>query len=131
MDSTNGKEIETIDGFDILKRELTEEESTREITLERFQEWHCSAGEDFVDQYENINAQIFGGYLMCMYPNKSSIILNALNKKYPSVQSLKNIYENDDDDKFYTDLASFINLTVALKKRVNQILIQVVEYYKD
>jgi len=40
---------ETIVGFDIPKRELTEEEKNREITLDRFNEFHNKAGEDFCD----------------------------------------------------------------------------------
>ena len=32
-------EVETIEGFDIPKRQLTDEEKTREITLERFNDF--------------------------------------------------------------------------------------------
>lgn len=124
-------EIETIDGFDIPKRELTEEEASREITLERFQEWHSAVGEDFVDQFSGIDVKILGGYLIAKYPHKSKLILTELNTKYAEALGLQNIYEDDRcNDKFYTDLAEFINLTEHLKKRVNQVLIQVIEYYK-
>lgn len=125
------KEIETIDGFDIPKRMLTDEEANRDITLERFQEWHNEVGEDFCDQISNINEKILGGFLMCKHPDKSHQILKILNEKGDALE-LQGIYEDDPhNDKFYTDFAEFINLTVHLKKRVNQILIQVMEYYKS
>jgi len=123
-------EVETINGFDIPKRELTEEEASREVTLERFQEWHHEVGEDFTDQFSNINEKILGGYLLAKYPHKAKEILFELNTKYAEAQNFQGIYEDDlDGDKFYTDLAEFINLTESLKKRVNQVLIQVMEHY--
>ena len=121
-------EVETIDGFDIPKRELTEEEATREITKERFDSFHVEAGEDFCDTCcSTINVRILGGFLMAKHPNLSLEFLEVLNDKYAEALGLKSVYE--DEDEFYTELAEFINLTVNLKARVNQILIQVDEYY--
>jgi hypothetical protein len=42
--------METITGFDIPKRKLTQEEKTREITFERFHNFHMEVCEDFLDQ---------------------------------------------------------------------------------
>ena len=131
-------EKETIDGFDIEKRELTVEEASREVTFDRIQDFHYSAGEDFVDQFGTINHLILGGYLMGKHPEISTEILKECNNKYGEALGLKQIYIDnfgEDDTKseelFYRDLCEFINLTTSLKKRVNQILIQVEEHYKD
>lgn len=129
------KEIETIDGFDIIKRELTEEEATREITLERFSNFHIDVGEDFVDQFTSIDEKVLGGFLMAKRPEISHKIVNVLNDKYSEALTLEHLYSDeladDNNDLFYTDLAEFINLTVHLKKRVNQVLIQVDEHYNE
>lgn len=127
-------EQETICGFNIPKRELTEEEATREITIERFNEFHAIAVEDFCDQCEQeINRFITGGYLICKHPELATEILRTLNDKYGGLTSIWEVYAdklNDGNDIFYTDLAEFLNLTGKAKERVNQILIQVVEHYK-
>ncbi len=128
------KEKETIHGFDIEKRELTEEEATRPITLERFTEFHHAAGEDFVDQCESIvNHLIWIGWCLHKYPEKSKDFLKVANHKYGGVQMTMELFENEDgeDDAFYTDFAEFLNQTESAKKRVNQILIQVTEYYNQ
>jgi hypothetical protein len=124
------KKIETIPGFDIPKRELTKEEAEREITLERFQEWHHEVGEDFMDQVGYLfNAKVYGGYLMHKYPHKASELLKIINKG--EMLDYQDTYENDEDgDQHYSDIAEFLNLTEIAKKNANQILIQLVEYYK-
>ncbi len=120
----------TIPGFDIQMRELTEEEANREITLDRFSQFHYDAGEDFIDSYENcVNTEIFCGWCLHKFPDKSAEILEIANGKQFTfgVQSCMDLYDNH--EAFYEDFATFLNLTSAAKKRVNQVLIQVEEYY--
>lgn len=125
------QEIETIDGFDIPMRELTEEEATRDLTLERIHNFHIEVGEDLADQVgSNMDHKVFAGYLACKYPHLSHQIFDISNGEYAEMQSFKEIYEDDEEeDKFYQDACDFINLTVHCKKRFNQVLIQVAEYY--
>lgn len=70
---------ETIDGFSIPKRELTEEEATRLVTLERFNEWHRCVGEDFIDQHTYGNGLVFAGFIMAKRPELSKEVLNVVN----------------------------------------------------
>ena len=124
--------METVNGFDIPLRELTEEEANRDVTWERFREFHYTAGEDFLDTTGDGNYRIFGGFLLARYPEHAKEILEVCNEKYGcSVDYLEIIgFDNDKDiDTVYLDFAEFTNLTSALKKRVNQVLIQVVEHY--
>jgi hypothetical protein len=130
------EEKETITGFDIQVRPLTEEEATRDVTLERFNDFHSDAGVDFADTCGlTINPYVFVGFLMAKHPEWSHGLVDTINKG-GDANSLRNFYieENGKDvykaeDAFYTDLAEFVNLTKHAKKRVNQILIQVWEYY--
>jgi hypothetical protein len=129
-------EKEIIDGFDIIKRPLTEEESSKEITLDRFNNYHYAVGECFVDQHGFINHKIFGGYVLCLHPEWNKEILEILNSKYGEALGLLHLYEELCPDgsqsgweQFYTDLAAFANLTEHLKKEINQILIQIHEVY--
>lgn len=122
----------TVNGFDIPLRNLTEEEATRDITWERFREFHYTAGEDFLDTTGEGNRLIFGGFLLARYPTYADEILKVCNDKYGcSADYLEIIgFDNDKDiDTVYLDFAEFANLTSALKKRINQVLIQVVEHY--
>ena len=124
---------ETIDGFDIPKRELTEEEASRELSFERFDEWQMEVGEDFCDQVGGmINQNIFGGFLMAKHPEFSPGILKVLNNKYGEALGLLTMFEehfdiDEGNKRFYTLLSEFANLTVNLKKNINQVLIQVLE----
>ena len=127
---------ETVTGFDIPLRELTKEESEREITLERFRRFHYDVGEDFIDCTGIGSELIFGGYLLHKYPEKSSQILDIINEKgkFLEITSFCEVDglgydEKEDIDMVYQDFADFCNLTVHLKKRVNQVLTQLVEYY--
>lgn len=125
---------ETIIGFDIEKRELSQEEKTREITFERFQEFHISACEDFCDTCGHmINSKILCGFLMAKQPNLSREMLECINKDGDALELLHVYKDNlqESDYEFYSDLAEFANLTVHLKERINQILIQVSEHYND
>lgn len=129
-------EQETIEGFNIPLRELTEEEASRPITLERFDDFHVEAGEDFIDQVGSVNdervALIFLGFAMAKHPEWSQDLLDAVNgEDSPYTQLVKEVYDDivDDwtNDVFYRDFAEFLNLTTHAKKRVNQVLIQVHE----
>src|SRR5699024_1944029 len=129
---------ETIPGFGIPKRELTKEEAEREITLERFRKFHYEAGEDFIDATGEGPELLFGGYLLCKYPEKSSQILAIVNEegKFLEITSFCEVGglgydEKEDIDMVYQDFADFCNLTKHLKRRVNQVLIQVSEYYNQ
>lgn len=129
------QELETVEGTNIPARELTPEEENREITFERFQDYHYEIGEDFLDQVGSVNnsriALTFGGFSMARYPFLSTDILKATNIKNPYTQLVKEIYEDYNlEDKFYSDFADFLNLTGEAKKRVNKVLILTDEYYK-
>lgn len=128
--------MEIINGFDIEKRELTEEEKTREITWERFKEFHYTAGEDFLDVTGEGNVLIFGGWLMHKYPELCPDILHILNSRNLGMSDFIEFdqfgyCEEKDIDKIYQDFAEFCNFTGALKERVNQVLIQVNEHYSS
>jgi hypothetical protein len=131
-------EQETVNGFDIPIRKLTEEEQSRDITLQRFKEFHYSAGEDFLDTTSEGDAKIFAGYLLHKYPKLSKDILDIVNEKgkYLEIRSFVELEPLDYNDKediemLYQDFSDFCNLTEHLKRRVNQVLIQVKEYYND
>ena len=129
---------ETIDGFNIPKRELTQEEATREITFERIQDFHRDAGEDYLDICSlDIQAEkIFLGFLLAKRPDLAKEILSVANGNgdYSYIDS--EFYELFEEtpgnylgDAFYKLFAEFANLTGGLKKRINQVLIQVHEHY--
>ncbi|MCP4985258.1 MAG: hypothetical protein GY928_04055 [Colwellia sp.] len=125
-----------VNGFEIELRELTEEEKTRKVTWERFREFHYAAGEDFLDTTGEGNVQIFAGWLLHKYPELSGDILNTVNGHYSEVKSFSAIEEfGYDEDKdiynLYEEFAEFCNQTGALRERVNQVLIQVTEYYNQ
>lgn len=127
--------METIPGFNIEKRELTEEEKSREITFERFQNFHMDAGEDFLDQcsLDDKTEKVFLGFLLAKRPDLKAKILEIINSSYIDSELYEAIGGEEDTDceQFYTLLAEFANLTTGLKERINQILIQVDEYYND
>lgn len=127
--------MKTVNGFDIPLRKLTDEEKTRPVTWERFRDFHYAVGEDFLDQTGEGNVYIFAGWLLHKYPEHSADILRIVNKKYAEIQNFNELeflgYSDElDIDLLYCDFAEFVNLTGALKERVNQILIQVTEYYE-
>jgi len=129
------EEEKTVNGYNIPLRELTEEEATRDITLDRFNDYMCTVGEDLVDQHESIvDYKVYGGWLLARYPEKNLEILRCINDSWPSVQSMMyEVFDAEGEDNelnvFYTDFAEFLNLTGAAKERVNQILIQIDEHY--
>lgn len=130
-------EQETIEGFDIPLRELTEEEASRPITLERFQDFHYEVGEDFIDQIDSVNssriALQFYGYSIAKHPEWSSKLIESCDVPNPYTQLVQSVYDDfdtgNDGDLFYSDFAEFVNFTVDTKKRINQVLIQIEEYY--
>ncbi len=103
-------EVETIDGFDIPKRELTPEEANREVTLDRFHAWHAEVGEDFTDQFSSIDHKIYGGYLMAKYPNKSAEILAECNNKYGECQGYKTFMKKQTQDGIMSSILIWLNL---------------------
>lgn len=122
---------ETVGGTNIPIRDLTPEEANREITWQRFRDWHYEVGEDFLDQSSQGCGLMFAGYMMAVDPDNSSNILEVVNEcRRPDVMDFNEIYGYDevmDIEMLYVHFADFCNLTVALKYRVNQILIQVME----
>jgi len=69
--------------------------------------------------------------MLAKHPDWCAEILEICNDNYGEALNIEHLYVDKGltEDEFYTDLAEFINLTVALKKRVNQVLIQVAEQY--
>lgn len=129
-------EVETVNGFDIPLRELTEAEADRKITWQRFREFHYAAGEDFLDQTDEGNVQMFGGYLLAKYNEFAKEIIEICNNRYAGIIDFREIeilgYDKGKDiDTVYCEFAEFCNLTVATKRRVNQVLIQVTEHYNQ
>lgn len=120
----------TIDGFKLPKRELTEEEATRDITPERIREFENHVGEDFIDQYDHLfNAEIVAGFLLARHPHKATELLEWASGDHASLNDLSEIIE--EDDRRLQDICDYINLTVNLKKRLNMNLIVVVEHYSS
>ena len=113
------------------QRELTEEEVAREITLERFDDYHADAGEDWWDDNGGIiNKNFFLGYLLARFPESYDKILEVANDKDKDVPDVfGELYEEEVCDLFYQTLADFLNLTVNTKKKVNEVLINTYEYY--
>ena len=132
------EEIVELDGSSIPLRELTTEEAEREITFERFHEWMCEVGEDFVDQHAYGDARIFLGFVIAKYFNLSKKLLDMFNKgqRLFHIQDILHFFEDEfghDEvgfEKFYTIYADFINHTEHTKKKVNEQLIITMEYYK-
>lgn len=130
------EEIETIIGFDIPKRELTEEEKSREITIERIRDFHYTVGEDFLDQTSLGDAKIFAGFIAHKYPDKAKDIYKINNCKgiYLTIASFTDLFSfNEDEDikGLYFEFVEFANTTSYLKEYINQVLIQVDEFYRD
>ncbi len=134
LNNISEEEKETIDGFDIEKRELTEEEKTREITIDVIDEFHANVGEDLMDQLGHlVNYKVLAGFLMCKHNNLAKQFIDVINDKYGEPLKLKAVYEDNEltEEDFYKDFCEFINLTVNGKAAFNQVLIQCNEYYND
>ncbi|CAL9980027.1 hypothetical protein VPHD479_0228 [Vibrio phage D479] len=133
MSETKRKQkVEYLSGFSIPTRPLTDEEANREITWERFRDFHYTVGEDFLDQTSEGNADIFAGWLLHKYPHLNKEILELANARFADVASFMDLFGFDDDkdiDVLYVEFAEFCNLTGALKRRVNETLIIIDEYY--
>lgn len=107
-----------------------------EITLEDFDKYHTTVGEDFCDQHSNIiDHKILGGYLICAFPEIASELLKELNSKYCDANALRNVFVDymcdGEGDIFYTAFARFINLTTYLKANVQKIFTEEDEYYNS
>jgi hypothetical protein len=130
------EEVEYIYGFDIEKRELTQEEKEREITIERMCNFHHDAGEDFLDTCAVGRTDVFAGFMAHKYIDRAKEIWDILNEEYSEIQSFKEFYQEEYNeehniDNIYFDYLEFINTTEYSKAEVNQILIQVDEYYNS
>jgi hypothetical protein len=127
---------ETIDGFSIPKRQLTQEEASRDVTFERISNFHHDAGEDYLDtcSLDKQAEKIFLGFLLAKHPELSKEILKVANGGYIDCE-FYTLFEQEgdkqDSDTFYSLFAEFVNCTEGLKSRVNQVLIQVDEYYNQ
>ncbi len=125
----------TIPGFDIPKRDLTDEEALRAITLRRFRDFHYAAGEDFVDSVGGfLNEKVFAGWLMHKYPHYAEKIINASNVDdiFELKETIEQFDYNEDEDidMIYEEIAGFANMTKKTRERINQVLIQIEEYYR-
>lgn len=122
-------------GFDIPLRELTAEEAVRKVTADRIKQFNLDAGEEYCDQAGyDIPVKVFAGFLLAKHPELAPEIVAVINSKYGEVLNFIDLYREklaDDSDStmFYTDLAQFVNLCPNVRKRVNQVLIQVHEHY--
>lgn len=129
--------MKTVYGFSIPLRELTEEEKTRDITIERIRDFHYDAGEDYLDCCDTCDPQAFGLWLLNKYPDHQDDIKEILKDRFLEVNTFNSEldmygFDNDEDiDTIYFDYCEYVNTTTALKERDNQILIQVAEYYGD
>lgn len=129
-------EKETIDGFLIEKRPMTEEELLQDITYERFENYYLAVGEDFVDQHSGATDElVFLGFCIAKHPKLSLELLECYNGdiKYFELLTIETFFEENFDEDgfklFYSLLAEFLNLTNTSKRYVNEILIRVDEYY--
>ncbi len=117
---------------------MTKEESEREreLTIARFRDFNYDAGEDFLDGFNSINVTLFCGFLLAKYQTISKDILDILNKKgdllnVNSFTELLGYDEEADINTIYYVFVEFANLTMSLKARINQVLIQVDECYGE
>jgi hypothetical protein len=128
-------EQETIDGYNIPSRELTEEEATRPLTTDRIRNYEVTVGESFLDTHgSSINLQAIMGFLMARYPEKASELLEMGNNKFGDLNDLNDIFVPSEwTEKLHCEMlqniCDFINLTVSTKKRINKVLIIVDEHY--
>ncbi len=127
-------EVETIHGFSIPKRDLNDQEASQEITLERFKEFHYTAGEDFIDTVGGfLNELVFAGWLIHKYPHYAEEIIQSSNQN--DIFGIKETVEQfdydeeEDIDMIYREIAEFANQTKVTKQRINQVLIQIKEHY--
>lgn len=131
--------MELLEGFDIPKLKLTEEELNQDITWERFRKFHYTVGEDFLDNF-NFSPKIthlFAGYLIGKCPNRAADILSVLDDAdYPSLEIFKELdflfySEEKDLELIYVDLAEFANFTKGFKGILNTIFLSTEGYYNE
>jgi hypothetical protein len=136
-----GEETE-LEGYSIPLVQLTDEEYSRDITLDRIIDHCCTVGEDFFDSHCTIiNFELFAGFLIAKLPNKAKEILEIVNKS-SDLNDLSLIFESDYKDRDYTWIyeaqnkiyelfCELVNYTTHTKAKVNQILIQIDNYYNQ
>jgi hypothetical protein len=115
-------------------RDLTQEEQERKITIRRFNKFHNTAQEDFLDVHpENGLLKVFGGFLLYKYRHISDQILLVCNRVGGETTGFMELdgFDPSENDRFYTEFAEFCNLTVATKARVNAALILTEEHYDN
>jgi len=91
-----------------------------------------------------VSALIFGGYLLRKFPEHSKEILDFINEENRSggnqltvdIHMYKDLEflgwdDEIDTDKLYLTFIEFANQTEHIKRRVNQVLIQIDEYYNE
>ena len=126
--------VKDVDGFGIPWRQLSEEELNQDITFDRIDDYHGEVGEDFLDQHSSLsNRHMVLGFMLAKFPEIAEEILKEANSRYGSANGLYYSLPYDEGEayeKFYTAYAEFCNLTVHTKRRVNQILVQILEHYK-
>ena len=120
-----------VPGFDIKLKQLSQEQYALPITLDRIYKFQQDAGEDFLDTLDfNIYVtKLVAGFLMAKYPEIASKINEA------STYNLYDVYKVFDDnyelsgEDFYKGFCEVINYTDITKAKINQVLIQVEQYY--
>ncbi len=120
-----------VPGFDIKLRQLSQEQYMCPITLDRIYKFQQDAGEDFLDTlgFNIYVTKLVSGFLMAKYPEIASKINEA------SAYNLYDVYKVFDDNyelsgkDFYKGFCEVINYTDITKARINQVLIQIEQYY--
>ena len=124
--------MKELDGFTgVPELELSPDELKREITASRIAGFEGEVGESILEDFLDVNAHVFGGYLMAKYPEHAPFILEELNSKYSSANTCTELFmENERWEEFWQVLADFINLTVHTKAKANVLLASVAAYYE-
>lgn len=122
-----------VTGFSIPIKQLAEEQYKQDITLERIQDFHYEAGEDLLDTMGvgMYVTKLVAGFLMCKYPHLANEINTCGNSDICSIYNLFQDYFDEEGNTFYEDFCEVINYTEITKAKINQVLIQVEEYYKN
>ena len=111
--------------------DLSPDEKKRDITESRIASFESQIGENILDDFLDVNASVFGGFLMAKHPEHASFILEELNSGYHSAVVFNELFMEDENwIEFNQILSEFINLTVATKARANVLLASVAAYYE-
>jgi hypothetical protein len=114
---------------------MTDEEQAKDLTGERFEDWMCIVGEDYVDQC-SIPQEDFMNFCLFVInkkPDYKKRIEKIMNEGYAEPLMIEGVYEEEDEGngykKFYEDYAEFLNTIPELKAQTNANLILVTEHY--